>query len=59
MSIMIIFSWIGGGGVGGIPVYVEVVIPAQETTIIQQERERVNHVLHLILSLPIPGWIFV
>jgi len=56
---MIIFSWIGGGGVGGIPVYVEVVIPAQETTIIQQERERVNHVLHLILSLPIPGWIFV
>ena len=33
--------------------------PAQQTTIIQQEREKVNHVLHLILTLLIPGWIFV
>lgn len=34
--------------------------PAQQTTIIQQApKEKVNHVLHLLLSCFIPGWIFV
>lgn len=34
--------------------------PAQHTTIIQRPRERVNHVLHLLITIFLfPPWIFV
>ena len=34
--------------------------PAQQTTIIQQPKEKVNHILHLLITLFLfPPWVFV
>ena len=34
--------------------------PAQQTTIIQQPKEKVNHILHLLIMLFLfPPWVFV